>query len=216
MNTDSSDPNNRHTGGAQFEAPTFVPPLSSAAQHAIATRGTPSTLNLQEIFGDCFFTPDGDAVFLTEEDESMKDNYQMSGEVAWTNYASRPVAGGGGGVPSQSTSSSSQQLLQQQQKQFAPVPIAGGIATTGLSDPKARATVMGTAPNGGASSVSVPIVNPPQQKHHIQFATMQPSSATTAGTKRKGGGAMPTTSNNSAVNTKDSKKANDQQKNERR
>ena len=58
--------------------PQFIAPmLSNQAQHAISTRGTAATLNLDDIFEDCFFTPEGDTVFLSEQTDI---NTARSGE----------------------------------------------------------------------------------------------------------------------------------------
>ena len=63
--------------------------LSASAAAAVAERGTPATLNLDDIFGDVMFTPDGDTVFLSEEQEILP-----SGEKHVTNMASKVNAGG--------------------------------------------------------------------------------------------------------------------------
>lgn len=91
----------------QVQAPQFFAPLSQQTQHAVSTRGTPSTLNLDDIFGDCFFTPEGDTVFLSEgqqQDQLVVGSdgnvngggnsnkvIVPSGESVVTNNASRPA-----------------------------------------------------------------------------------------------------------------------------
>jgi len=94
--------------GTTVQPPTFLPPLSSQTQHAVSTRGTPASLNLDDIFGDCFFTPDGDAVFLsdTQQGQQQQNTGQSnassmidvngqsmvrSNETMVTNVASRPT-----------------------------------------------------------------------------------------------------------------------------
>jgi len=130
------------------QAPMFatnVPNLSASATQAVAQRGTPATLNLDDIFGDVFFTPDGDTVFMGEQQEDQtvlpsgeKDNVAP--------VASRP-----------------------QGQAYVPVPQAGGLPTTNLDKPGERALSMG--PSGQAAPMpSVPFQQPPQQSHHMQFA----------------------------------------------
>mmetsp|Transcript_20910 Transcript_20910/g.38005 ORF Transcript_20910/g.38005 Transcript_20910/m.38005 type:complete len:457 (+) Transcript_20910:85-1455(+) len=150
-----------------------VPGLSASTSVAVQTRGTPSTLNLDDIFGDCFFTPEGEAIFLSENPQLQQQVQQQqqlnqqqqqqqqvqqqqqelsqgallaSGEAAPSQNASRPTGTG-----------------------FAPVPQAGGIVTTGLHKPKAAVTVMGNA-SGNAAPPAVPFAQAPQRPHHLQYA----------------------------------------------
>lgn len=175
-----------------------VPGLSASATAAVQQRGTPSTLNLDDIFGDCFFTPEGEAIFLSENpqlQQQVQQHQQLtqqqqqlaqgallaSGEAAPSQNASRPAAAG-----------------------YAPVPQAGGIVTTGLHKPKAAATVMGNAA-GTAAPTQVPFAQAPQRPHHLQYAYVQAggtqataggaggSSAASAGSAKRGrGGAAKT------------------------
>ncbi len=108
------------------------------------------------------------------------------------------------------------------QQQFVPVAQAGGISTTGLDQKGAhvKATTMGPARGPASASVSTStgtgtgttnasvslssasthkFAQPPQQKHHLQFAT------TSIGMGRKKGGASAR-----------ERKMSDQQKSERR
>ena len=59
--------------------------LSATAQAAVAQRGTPATLNLDDIFGDVVFTPDGDTVFKSEMEGKVQ---QISSKMADV-YANR-------------------------------------------------------------------------------------------------------------------------------
>lgn len=164
---------------SNFQAPKFVAPLSKEAQQAVQSRGNPNALNLDDIFGECFFTPDGDAVFLSDIGQDSYYNVQASGEQTVTEYASRPVNG----------------------NNYAPVPFGGGIATTGLDQAPglAKSTTMG--PNQGNNTTLIPMQAPPQQKHHMQFGLLQPSSQ-----KKK----------TSASASARDRKMNEQQKSERR
>ena len=129
-----------------------APLFHSAYVQADQTSGGEVTLNLDEIFGDCFFTPDGNTIFLSETNDP--DALLTSGESHPAPVASRP--------------------LPSQQETFVPFSQGGGIATTGLQNPNALSTVMGrpldthfTAGNASAQYLA----QPPQQRHHLQFAT---------------------------------------------
>lgn len=184
-----------------------VPGLSASASAAVQSRGTPSTLNLDDIFGDCFFTPEGEAIFLSEnpqlqqqvqqhqqlnqQQQQLNQQHQQvqvqqqlaqgallaSGEAAPSQNASRPAGAAG----------------------YAPVPQGGGIVTTGLHKPKAAVTVMGNA-SGNAAPPAAPFAQAPQRPHHLQYAYVQaggtqaPASGnaggpSTGGAKRGRGGA---------------------------
>lgn len=144
-----------------------VPGLSASASAAVQSRGTPSTLNLDDIFGDCFFTPEGEAVFLSENPQMQQVQQQQqttqgsilaSGESVPAQVASRPTQGG-----------------------FVNVPQAGGIVTTGLHKPNANATVMGNS--GGTTAPSqVPFAQAPQRPHHLQYAYVQAGGSAPAAT----------------------------------
>ncbi len=138
--------------------PLFAPTeLSAHAQQAVASRGNPATLNLDDIFGDVLFTPDGETIFLDEAPEQV----MASGEDQVATVASKPTETGS----------------------FAPVPLAGGLTATNLHRPGERSTVMG---NTGAPTAPVPFKQPPQQRHHLQYAT--PAQIAAAKNKRKGAG----------------------------
>lgn len=139
--------------------------LSSAAAAAVAQRGTPATLNLDDIFGDCFFTPEGETVFLNE----TPDGVVASGEgqnVA--TMASRPDPGNS--------------------QTYQPVSAAGGIQTTNLDKPGERALVMGkTQTQSAAVAKQVPFQQAPQRQHHMQFATPATASALKKRSRTTGG-----------------------------
>lgn len=173
-----------------------VPGMSASTSAAVQTRGTPSTLNLDDIFGDCFFTPDGEAIFLSENPQLQQQVQQQqaltqqqqaltqqlqpqpppasagtllgSGEAAPSHTASRPAAAGAGG--------------------YAPVPRAGGIAATGLQQPTAAATVMGGV-RGAAAPPTVPMAQAPQRPHHLQYAYVKAGGAPAPTTAGGSGGA---------------------------
>lgn len=133
----------------QTQPPMFTTNLSATTQAAVAQRGTPSTLNLDDIFGDVMFTPDGDTVFLSEEQDAL-----ASGEQVVTTQASKIVE-------------------QQQQQQAIPIQRGGGYYTTQLHDSSKPARTMGTmVPGVTKSTPSVPYKDAPQQRHHIQYASM--------------------------------------------
>merc|ERR1719413_31594 len=135
----------------QAQAPLFTTNLSATTQAAVAQRGTPSTLNLDDIFGDVMFTPDGDTVFLSEEQDAL-----ASGEQQVTTQASKIVTHG-----------------DQQQQQAIPIQRGGGYYTTQLHDSSKPARTMGAmVPGVTKPTTAVPYKEAPQQRHHIQYASM--------------------------------------------
>lgn len=118
-----------------------------------AQKGTPATLNLDDIFGDVMFTPDGDTVFLNEDHDAL-----VSGEQQVTNNATKVIQGG-------------------QQQQTVPVQRGGGFYTTQLHDATKNATTMGTmVPGVTKPTTAVPFNQAPQQRHHLQYAISAGSS----------------------------------------
>mmetsp|Transcript_13018 Transcript_13018/g.17004 ORF Transcript_13018/g.17004 Transcript_13018/m.17004 type:complete len:417 (-) Transcript_13018:292-1542(-) len=63
-----------------------VPPLSAAAQAALESR---SHINLDDIFGDCFFTPEGETIFLNDTTDSVRSNALTSSETEPAPVASK-------------------------------------------------------------------------------------------------------------------------------
>lgn len=122
--------------------------LSHGTQAAVAQRGNPSTLNLDDIFGDVMFTPDGDTVFLSEEQEAL-----ASGEKETTTMASKA-----------------------QGDHFVQVNKGGGLYTTQLHEREKPALTMGSAASDVQSTPSVPFKKSPQERHHVQYATKKKSS----------------------------------------
>jgi hypothetical protein len=168
----SENPNVNDIRPPQF-IPAGVQGLSASTSAAVQARGTPSTLNLDDIFGDCFFTPEGEAIFLSENPQLQQQVQQQqqfqhqpsqvsflaSGEAAPSQNASRPTGGAG----------------------FAPVPQAGGIVTTGLHNPEASVTVMGNF-SGDAAPPPAPFAQAPQRPHHLQYAYVQTGGTQAPGT----------------------------------
>uniref|UniRef100_A0A7S1VJW0 LOV domain-containing protein n=1 Tax=Grammatophora oceanica TaxID=210454 RepID=A0A7S1VJW0_9STRA len=155
-----------------------APGLSASATAAVAQRGTPATLNLDDIFGDVLFTPEGETVFMSElqGEGGAAAGVLASGEKdGVASVASRMGADG----------------------QLMPVAKAGGIQTTQLDQKGKAALAMGA----GESTMSVPFQRPPQQRHHLQYATPEMAAALK---KRK------------AAGSKSERKMSEQQKVERR
>ena len=122
--------------------------MSAQAAAAVAQRGTPSTLNLDDIFGDVMFTPDGETVFLSEQQDPTA-NILNSGEGTDVHIVAAKHQGG----------------------QYVPVPAGGGLQTTNLADPSKPALVMGAAPQATVPTVqAVPFKKAPQERHHLQYA----------------------------------------------
>jgi hypothetical protein len=138
-----------------MSAPQFTAhDLSASAQAAVAQRGTPATLNLDDIFGDVMFTPDGDTVFLSEEEALA------SGESQVTMMASKAHGG-----------------------RFVPVNRGGGLYTTQLAEREKPALVMGSAAPGVMETGSVPYKKAPQERHHLQYALPKKKSSRSADRK---------------------------------
>jgi hypothetical protein len=134
--------------------------LSASTSAAVAQRGTPATLNLDDIFGDVLFTPDGDTIFLSDQ-QGEEDAIMGSGEGEQiATHASRVTDDGN----------------------VIAVANAGGIVTTQLDQTGKLALVMGAA-DGVPASTPVPYQQAPQQRHHLQYATPQMAAALK---KRKG------------------------------
>lgn len=127
--------------------PNVPPPFftsKSASIKSAPIRNTGPALNLDDIFGDVVFTPDGDTVFLSEEKEDLLNSGE-AGEASRS--ASRPDATGN----------------------FAPVQMGGGLYTTHLAESGQRSSAMGSA--GEARMMeSVPFKKAPQSRNHLQYA----------------------------------------------
>lgn len=132
------------------QAPCFtssVPPMSAATSQAVATRGTPATLNLDDIFGDCFFTPKGDAVFLSDQVDNDNEGAIVSTESEVATNASR-MNPDGVSVPVQS---------------------GGGIQTTNLLSSGHNATTMGQSSDQIERPNPIPFSTTPQKEHHLGY-----------------------------------------------
>lgn len=200
---------NQHA--SQIVPPVFsttgAPPMSASTAAAVSAKGTPATLNLDELFSDYFFTAEGEMVFPSEHPENVRQNIISSHEVQASTYASRPVATAPGTAVPQPTENTT--------NTYAPVPYAGGISTTGLHQPHTKTTAMGPAApiTNNLTPNPVPFQQTPQQRHHLPFATtnitappQQPQSLPqTASTSKKKTGS-----------TNSERKMSDQQKSERR
>lgn len=140
------------------------PPPFFAPAHEVAKPSTaPKTvgrsgpqLNLDDIFGDVVFTPDGDTVFLSEQND---DEILNSGETEVTTMASKPSADG----------------------QYSQVQKAGGLYTTDLHDGNKLALTMGTLAEDTPQVEAVPFKHAPQLGHHLQYAAPKKKSKDRSG-----------------------------------
>ncbi|KAL7580357.1 hypothetical protein ACA910_004385 [Epithemia clementina (nom. ined.)] len=137
--------------------PNVAPPLFTSAgtgmtrrtEQAVAQRGTPATLNLDDIFGDVVFTPDGDTVFLSEQKDDEDGGLLNSGEGDQvTMGASRPTKDG----------------------KFEQVQKGGGLYTTALMEQGKVSSSMGSAEAAAKATAAVPFKRAPQKAHHLQYA----------------------------------------------
>jgi hypothetical protein len=132
--------------------PNGPPPLFAPGSGQMSTGSTyarssgAAVLNLDDIFGDVMFTPEGDTVFLSEQ---PKDELLNSGEGAQVaTMASKPDESGN----------------------FRPTAAAGGLYTTQLHDGAKPSLTMGAAAPDVKKTAAVPFKSAPQAGHHLQFA----------------------------------------------
>jgi len=171
-----------------------IPGVSTATAQALAAGRAGSSLNLDEIFGDCFFTPEGETVFLSDQPQGSQD-LASTGVLRSTEEHPQPSA------------------YRYVQGNYIPATAAGGIATTNLTHPGKPAVVMGAAAPGALPQSQVPSNAPVRgipQRHHMGYAIPAPisgmeESAGTVKTKRRVGGGRPS-----------ERKMSEQQKVERR
>ena len=98
-------------------------------------------MNLDDIFSDVMFTPEGDTVFLSEEKESMLNSGEGDDVKIYCTKNGQAVASG------------------------------GGLDTTNLADPSKEALVMGNAAvQAVPSAQSVPWKEAPQKKNQLEYA----------------------------------------------
>jgi hypothetical protein len=122
-------------------------PLSASTLAALASKGTPATMNLDDIFGDVMFTPDGDTVFLSEQ----QDDGELLNSGEGTNVATMASKAGKDG-------------------RFKQVQKGGGLYTTDLTDSSKAALTMGVSSDGVRATDAVPYKKSPQAQHHLQYA----------------------------------------------
>lgn len=118
-------------------------------------------LNLDDIFGDVMFTPEGDTVFLSEQQD---DDLLNSGE------------------------GDSYQIVasKRQGDKFVPYNAGGGLGTTNLADPSKESLAMGSAANSAVpTSQAVPWKEPPQKKNQLQYAASKKKKKGKDGKDRK-------------------------------
>lgn len=98
-------------------------------------------MNLDDIFGDVMFTPDGETVFLSEEKEGMLNSGEGDDVKIYCTKNGQAVAQG------------------------------GGLDTTNLADPSKEALVMGdSATKKVPASQAVPWKEAPQKKNQLEYA----------------------------------------------
>jgi hypothetical protein len=105
-----------------------------------------AALNLDDIFNDVMFTPDGDTVFLSEE---TPEDMLNSGEGENIKIVASKRIG----------------------NSFVPTPAGGGLDTTNLADPSKESLVMGDAAvRAVPTAQAVPFKAPPQKKNQLEYA----------------------------------------------
>jgi hypothetical protein len=129
------------------------PPLFASANPSrpkTSTKSTAALMNLDDIFGDVMFTPDGDTVFLSEEPQEPDiEGLLNSGEGSRVStMASKPTSDG----------------------RFVPVQQGGGLYTTQLAEQGKPSLTMGSAAAHVPQTAHVPFKQAPQAEHHLQYA----------------------------------------------
>lgn len=146
------------------------PPLFSAvhqsadgAPKSSLAKSNAAQLNLDDIFGDVVFTPDGDTVFLSEQKEDEEEELLNSGEGSnFSTMARKPTADG----------------------QFVPVQQGGGLYTTNLYDNSKAALTMGRAEEAAQATAPVPFKHAPQAAHHLQYAAPKKKKSSSRGDRK--------------------------------
>lgn len=129
--------------------PLFTSPnLSAPTAQAVAAKGTLPSLNLDDIFGDVLFTPDGDTVFASELTEEVLNSGE--GEKVATQASKLRDDGS-----------------------FVPVPKGGGLYTTQLHEGDKPALTMGAASEKVNATAPVPFQKAPQASHQLEYATIK-------------------------------------------
>jgi hypothetical protein len=134
------------------------PPLFSAVHSSSGPnkpssvpRSTAAQLNLDDIFGDVVFTPDGDTVFLSEQKDNDDDDGGLLNSGEGHNYSTMARKATADG-------------------HFVPVQQGGGLYTTNLYDNSKVALTMGSANDASQPTAAVPFKHAPQASHHLQYA----------------------------------------------
>ena len=65
------------------QTPLFIPASSAAAGPKGSAPGGAPSLNIDDIFGDCFFTPSGETVFLDHDDGGAIGERVREGGRVW-------------------------------------------------------------------------------------------------------------------------------------
>lgn len=115
-------------------------------------------LNLDDIFGDVAFTPDGDTVFLSE-DKAEDDTLLPSVEGRLSTNCRKKTADG----------------------RFVEVDRGGGLMTTQLYDPAKRSLAHGAAIPGLQPTGSVPYKEKPQKQHQLGYVASKKKKKSSGG-----------------------------------
>jgi hypothetical protein len=149
----------QQAGGQQQQHLQLAPGTAQALQ---AGNKPGQNFNLDEIFGDCFFTPEGETVFLSDQQRQGQGQSQQVGSSG--SAPSSFVPSTEGQQPAQVAS-----RLDPATGQYVPVQMAGGIATTHLDQPGVKATVMGPAAGGQPQQQRTNVTAAP--RHHMGYIT---------------------------------------------
>jgi len=136
-----------------------IPGVSAATAQALQAGKARGNLNLDEIFGDCFFTPDGQTVFLS--DLQNGGGHIQSAETVPTTVASKAVAA----PPVAATVTTTAPA-----PTYVPVPPGAGITSTNLDKPGVAASCMGAA-SGQQPATKTQPQSQVAPRHHMSYVT---------------------------------------------
>lgn len=127
----------------------------------------PASLNLDDIFGDVLFTPDGDTVCK----QTISISFNRSNSRSFFNVSSIVLGEQGDQVQtSGETTVAVAASKETADGKFAAVPNGGGLYTTQLNDPTKPASAMGGASEASKATAPVPYQTKPQASHQLQYA----------------------------------------------
>lgn len=132
---------------ADVPPPLFAPSKGGATASS-KSNGQQKLMNLDDIFGDVMFTPDGETVFMSEEVAAGRVSHSGEGKDIKINAS-----------------------VLMEDGQYKTHMAGGGVATTQMLDPSNISSTMGNAATQSVpTSQSVPFQRAPQARNHVQYS----------------------------------------------